>query len=98
MAHELGRRLAEVGTLDQFDDVYFLVTEELNSGIEARRSNEGLPQLASLAVERRQLREARKQHHPPGTLPAEASKIKGIAFKEHKSKTTIRAIRCAAFL
>ncbi|MEE3278207.1 MAG: PEP/pyruvate-binding domain-containing protein [Pseudomonadota bacterium] len=86
MAHELGRRLAEVGTLDQFDDVYFLVTEELNSGIEARRSNEGLPQLASLAVERRQLREARKQHHPPGTLPAEASKIRGIAFKETQIK------------
>jgi pyruvate,water dikinase len=86
MAHELGRRLADVGSLDRFDDVYFLVTEELNRGIEARRGNEGLPQLASLAAERRQLREARKQHHPPGTLPAEASQIKGIAFKETQIK------------
>ena len=86
MAHELGRRLADVGSLDRFDDVYFLVTEELNRGIEARRTNEGLPQLASLAAERRQLREARKQHHPPGTLPAEASQIKGIAFKETQIK------------
>ncbi|MEC8868526.1 MAG: PEP-utilizing enzyme, partial [Pseudomonadota bacterium] len=86
MAHELGRRLADVGSLDRFDDVYFLVTEELNRGIEARRSNEGLAQLASLAAERRQLREARKQHHPPGTLPAEASQIKGIAFKETQIK------------
>lgn len=86
MAHELGRRLAEVGTLYRFDDVYFLVTEELNRGIDARHRGEGLPQLASLAAERRHLREARKRHHPPGTLPAEASQIKGIAFKETQIK------------
>ena len=35
---------------------------------------------------RRALREACKLHHPPGTLPPEASEIGGIAFKETQIK------------
>ena len=31
---------------------------------------------------RRELREARKRHHPPGTIPAEASNIPSVRFKE----------------
>ena len=41
---------------------------------------------AALAEERRQLREARKRHHPPGTLPAEVSEIDAVAFKETQIK------------
>ena len=81
-AQELGRRLAEAGTLKQSDDVYFLVTAEIESAIEARANGDTPTELAELASDRRQLREARKRHHPPGTLPAEASQIKGISFKE----------------
>ena len=86
MARELGRRLTEAGTLEQPDDVYFLVTAELRRAIAAREGGEGLPQLGRLAAERRQLREARKRHHPPGTIPEEASQIKGIAIKETQIK------------
>ena len=82
MAHELGRRMVETGTFTRFDDIYFLVTAELERAIEARSRGEALPELGRLAAERRELREARKRHHPPGTLPAAASNIKGIAFKE----------------
>lgn len=86
MARELGRRLTEAGTFGQQDDVYFLVTAELRRAIAARERGEALPQLGRLAAERRELREARKRHHPPGTVPEEASRIKGIAFKETQIK------------
>ena len=86
MAAELGGRLTDAGTFRQPDDVYFLVTEELRRCIEARREGRALPELGALAAERRELREARKRHHPPGTIPAEASKIDGIAFKETQIK------------
>ena len=82
MVYELGRRLVEVGTLKQPRDAFFLVSEELRSAIKARKSGEALPDLGKLATTRDQLREARKRHHPPGTLPMEASQIDGIAFKE----------------
>ena len=86
MAHELGRRLVAAGTFQEPTDVYFLVTEELQRAVAARAKGEPLPALGTLAAERRQLREARKRHHPPGTVPEEASNIKGIAFKETQIK------------
>ena len=86
MARELGSRLVAAGTFNQADDVYFLVTEELNRAIEARARGAALAEIGELAAERRVLREARKRHHPPGTVPEEASQIKGIAFKETQIK------------
>ena len=86
MAFELGERLAAAGTLSKKDDVFFLVSEELEKAIEAKRSEIPYPDLGVLAEERRALREARKLHHPPGTLPPEASEIGGIAFKETQIK------------
>lgn len=82
MAHELGRRMVATGTFKHFEDTYFLVTAELERAIEARKRGEAVPELGELAAERRELREARRRHHPPGTVPKEASNIKGIAFKE----------------
>ena len=82
MAAEIGRRMVEVGTLRQPDDTYFLVTEELEGAIEARREGRALPELGELAAERRELREARKRHHPPGTIPDEARANPGVSFKE----------------
>ena len=82
MVAELGRRMVEVGTFRQPDDAYFLVTEELKRAIEARRDGRALPEFADLAEERRELREARKRHHPPGTIPDEARANPGVSFKE----------------
>ena len=86
MAHELGSRLVSVGTLQVPSDVYFLETAELRRAIEKRSRSVGVPELRALAAERKELREARKRHHPPGTLPLEASQIDGIAFKETQIK------------
>jgi phosphohistidine swiveling domain-containing protein len=86
MAVELGQRLVEAGTFKQPEDTYFLVSEELRQAIAARANGQAMPEFAELAAQRRELREARKRHHPPGTLPAEASQIDGIAFKETQIK------------
>ena len=86
MAFELGERLVDVGTLNRPDDLFFLVSSEIREAIVARGRCESLPHLGELASNRRELREARKRHHPPGTLPAEASQIDGIAFKETQVK------------
>ena len=82
MAAELGRRMVEAGTFLTSEDTYFLVTDELDQAIAARKSGKPLPELGRLASERRELREARKRHHPPGTVPDEASNVPGIRFKE----------------
>ena len=86
MAHELGQRLVNVGTLRDPDDVFFLRSDELRKAIEQRSTGVAATKLGSLAAERRELREARKRHHPPGTLPLEARQIDGIAFKETQIK------------
>ena len=82
MAFELGRRLVAVGTFVEPQDTFFLVTDELKRAIEARKAGTGLPELGELAAERRELREARKLLHPPGTIPEEASNIPSVRFKE----------------
>ncbi len=82
MAAELGRRMVEAGTFLTPEDTYFLFTDELDQAIAARKSGKPLPELGRLASERRELREARKRHHPPGTVPDEASNVPGIRFKE----------------
>ena len=82
MAFELGRRMAEIGTFRDAEDTFFLVTEELKQAIAARKQGLARPEFGRIAAERRELREARKRHHPPGTIPAEASNIPTVRFKE----------------
>ena len=86
MVNELGQRLAANGTLRVADHAYFLVSEELEKALNARKAGQSLPELGKLAEERCTLREARKLHHPPGTLPAEASAMQSISFKETQIK------------
>ena len=86
LAAELGRRLVEVGTFRLAEDVYYCVTAELKEAIAALNANRALPEYGKRAAERRELREARKRLHPPGTIPAEASEIPGIAFKETQTR------------
>jgi pyruvate,water dikinase len=82
LAAELGQRLVETGTFLLRDDVYFCTTAELTDAIDARREGKALPEMGQRAAERRELREARKRLHPPGTVPPEASQIFEIRFKE----------------
>ena len=86
MAFELGQRMVDVGTFKERDDIFYMVTEELQDAIAARANGESIDALSRLAAERRELREARKRHHPPGTIPEEASNIPGIKFKETQIK------------
>ena len=82
MAFELGRRMVDIGTFRAAEDTFFLVTEELREAIAARQQGQARPEFGRIAAERRELREARKRHHPPGTIPPEASNIPTVRFKE----------------
>jgi pyruvate,water dikinase len=94
---ELGRRLVETGTFQLPEDVYYCITAELTEAIDARREGTALPEMGQRAAERRELREARKRLHPPGTIPPEASQFFEIRFKETQadndpSSDTLRGI------
>ncbi len=71
LALELGGRLTEAGSLHDPDDVFFLRTEELEAASAARSVGSARPELARLAAERRDLREARKRLNPPVSVPPE---------------------------
>jgi len=86
LALELGQRLVDVGTINVPDDVFYLVTEELTKAINARKENKAIPEYQQLTSERRELREARKRLHPPGTIPEIASNNPGVAFKETQAR------------
>jgi phosphohistidine swiveling domain-containing protein len=82
IAFELGKRMVDARTFQAPGDTFFLVTEELRRAIDARKAGKCLPALGELAAQRRELREARKRHHPPGTVPSEAREDPSVAFKE----------------
>jgi rifampicin phosphotransferase len=69
LALELGRRLTESGSLLAAEDVFFLETPEIEAAISARPAGQATRKLASLARERRDLREVRKRLHPPPVVP-----------------------------
>lgn len=73
LALELGRRLADSGSLQTPDDVFFLRTPELETAMAARADGAGRPGLAQLAQERRALREARKRLDPPLAVPPDGT-------------------------
>ncbi|MEE2913968.1 MAG: PEP/pyruvate-binding domain-containing protein [Pseudomonadota bacterium] len=82
-AKELGRRLVEDDTRVNADDIYFLTTGELSRAIRAMvvstgrlakmrpdvKIASGIPEYRHLAVERRQLREARRRLTAPVAVP-----------------------------
>jgi rifampicin phosphotransferase len=69
LALELGRRLLESGSLLEAEDIFFLETSEIREAITARATGRARPELARLARQRRELREARKRLHPPAVVP-----------------------------
>ena len=71
MAKALGERLVDVGTFNRPDDLYFLNVRDIEKAIEGREAGKVFPELAAVAQEQRELREARKRIHPPGAIPVE---------------------------
>jgi rifampicin phosphotransferase len=69
LALELGRRLVDGGALATAEDVFFLETPEIAAAIAARAGGQSRSELARLARERNELREARKRLHPPPVVP-----------------------------
>lgn len=69
LALELGRRLAQDGLLTTPEHVFYLESGELETAIAARAAGQARRDLAQLARERRELREARKRLHPPAAVP-----------------------------
>ena len=86
LALELGQRFVDVGTINIPEDIFYLATEELTNVINARKENKALPEYLQITSERRELREARKRLHPPGTIPEDASDNPGVSFKETQVK------------
>jgi pyruvate,water dikinase len=89
LALELGQRLVDAGSLALPDGVFYLETRELLAASEARRAGRARPDLARLAGERRELREARKRLHPPAAVPPAARMKWGpldISFAETQKR------------
>ena len=86
IAAELGQRLVDVGTLSEPDDLYFLTSDEIKPALAARALGKAMPEYLALTANRRELREARKRLHPPGTIPEEASENPGVKFKQTQFK------------
>jgi phosphohistidine swiveling domain-containing protein len=82
LALELGQRLTDMGTISEPDDIFYLVTDEVNKAINANKNGKALHEYVRLTAERRELREARRRLHPPGTIPFDASEDPGVKFKE----------------
>ena len=86
MADELNRRLVEAEILVAKDDIFFLTSVDIKKAIKAKASHQKPDNYGQLASQERVLREARKRHHPPGTLPAEVASIEAVSFKETQIK------------
>jgi rifampicin phosphotransferase len=69
LALELGRRLAESGSLLAAHDVFFLEFAELEGALAARSRGSSRHDLAALASSRRELRTSRTLLHPPAAVP-----------------------------
>ncbi len=66
----------------QPDDTFFLRSDDLDKAMSARKKKKTLPELGRKAADERELREARKRLHPPGTIPMEASGATEIKGRE----------------
>jgi rifampicin phosphotransferase len=75
LALELGRRLAEVGTLQAAADVFYLETNEITEALTLRQRGNPDREPARRAMLRCQLRDARKKLHPPPMVPEGRFKI-----------------------
>jgi len=69
LLHELGRRFAEAGAIQQADDIYWLEEAEVEALVEALERGEALESRADSVQERKAVWNARKRATPPSQLP-----------------------------
>ena len=69
-ALELGRRLADDGTLSQPDDIFYVSSEDIDAALSARASDQSMPPLGEQATRQRHLRQQRFRMHQPAAIPA----------------------------
>jgi phosphohistidine swiveling domain-containing protein len=69
LALELGRRLTEVGTLGDANEVFYLRASELEDAIAAAARGDSIPGLHQSALERIELRQARTRLRNPPQIP-----------------------------
>jgi len=69
VAHELGQRLTDAGSLAAPDDIYYLESDEIMQAIDASANGQSVSEFIQLTAERRALREARMQLTPPAKIP-----------------------------
>lgn len=92
---ELGRRLAEAGTLHSADDVFYLTGDELRAELRVLDGRDGPPGARHDVVrQRRALREEQKRLSPPHQVPADARIFMGrldvtsVALVGNQTKAT----------
>ena len=71
IALELGRRLSDLGTIKQADDIFYLTDESLQQAVAAAADDKALPELTGQATAQRTLREQRLRMMPPPAVPPE---------------------------
>jgi hypothetical protein len=71
LALELVGRLVAAGSPFESGNVFYLRTAELAAGSAARVAGQSRPELAGLARERGELRQARRRLHPPAAVPVD---------------------------
>jgi rifampicin phosphotransferase len=96
--HELGRRLADSGAIQQADDVHFLEKAELNSCVAALEAGRSLENLADRVQARRSFVRRVAQVTPPPMIPMK-KRVMGIktevfiaASEEQQSATTLKGV------
>jgi pyruvate,water dikinase len=72
LALELGRRLVDAGSLSAPENIFYLKIAEVQAASQARAAGQPRPDLARLATDRHELREARRRLHPPAAVPPAA--------------------------
>lgn len=87
-AAELGRRLAERGTLTDSTDIYFVTADELGRAIRAYVAGDALPELKPVTQARRQLRESRKRLDPPMHVGKPPSWLKDRIEAEERNRSS----------
>ena len=78
MLRELGRRLADVGTIEQPDDVFWLRQEELGQAVAALERGDVYPGMVARVRERRAFSRAARRVTPPPVLPVSVKKVMGF--------------------
>jgi phosphohistidine swiveling domain-containing protein/phosphoglycolate phosphatase-like HAD superfamily hydrolase len=81
MLRELGRRLADLGTIENSDDVFWLRREELEQAVAALERGDMLPGMVVQIQERRAFSRAAKRATPPPVLPASVKKVMGFSVE-----------------